>query len=147
MAEYSKDSIRCCVMKTIQPRKQRLKLYSTPLHKRKEKTSAHLSPELRKKYGMRAMPVRKGDTVKVMKGEEKGKEGKVSKVKPPKVSIEGITRSKTDGTKVFVPIHSSNLILTDVDLSDPKRKRIIERRVPATKPVEESEKPAKGGKK
>ncbi len=134
-------------MKTVQPRKQRLKLYSTPLHKRKEKISAHLSPELRKKYRMRAMPVRKGDTVKVMKGEQKGKEGKVSQVKPPKVSIEGITRSKTNGTKVFVPIHSSNLMLTDIDISDLKRKRIIERRAPATKPVEESENLAKGGKR
>jgi len=120
-------------MKSIQPRKQRLKLYSTPLHRRKTLISAHLSPELRGKYETRSFPLRKGDLVKVIKGEQKGKEGKISEVEFSKVRIEGVTRSKTDGTKVSVPVHTSNLIVLELELSDPKRKKALERKIKTKK--------------
>lgn len=124
-------------MKTTQPRKQRLALYTAPAHKRKQMLSAHLSPELRKRYGTRSLPVRKGDTVKVITGELNGKEGKISKIDDGKVNIEGVTRSKTNGTKVFIPIHASNLIVIEIEASDPRRKKILERKG----------KTAKGGEK
>jgi large subunit ribosomal protein L24 len=123
------------MMKTTQPRKQRLRIYSNPLHRRKLLTSSHLSPELRKKYEARSAPIRKGDLVKVIRGEHKGKEGKVSKVVSSRVNVEGITRSKTDGTKVFVPIHPSNLIILDLDLSDERRKNAINRKIKTKKEV------------
>jgi large subunit ribosomal protein L24 len=115
-------------MKTVQPRKQRVRMLSTPIHRRKTQISAHLSPDLRKKYETRSFPIRKGDTVKIVTGENKGKEGKISTVNMGIATVEGITRSKTDGTKVFVPIHVSNLLVTDLDLSDSKRKKAIERK-------------------
>jgi large subunit ribosomal protein L24 len=115
-------------MKTTQPRKQRLNLYNTPLHKRKQLISAHLSPELRARYGTRSLPVRKGDTVKILKGEQKGKEGKVAGIEDLMVTIDGITRSKTNGTKVFIPIKASTLLVTEIDLSDAQRKKALDRK-------------------
>lgn len=45
---------------------------------------------------MKSMNIRKGDTVQIMKGKDKGKRGKVLKVDPVKrrVVVEGINRAK-----------------------------------------------------
>ncbi len=135
-------------MTTTQPRKAHFALHNLPVHQRKKSLTAHLSGDLRKQYGTRTLPVRKGDTVKVMRGEQKGKTGKVSGIDAGRITIDGVTRSKTDGTKAFVPIHASNLMLTDLDQSDAKRKTILDRK---GKKAAAKEKPAatesKGGKK
>ena len=61
--------------------------------------SSHLNKELKTKYDVRAMPVRKGDVVKVMRGTFKGREGKVITVYRKKwaIHIEKLTREKTNG--------------------------------------------------
>ena len=61
--------------------------------------SSHLSKELRTKYDVRSIPVRKGDVAKVMRGTLKGREGKVITVYRKKwaVYIEKLTREKTNG--------------------------------------------------
>jgi large subunit ribosomal protein L26e len=61
--------------------------------------SCHLNKELKSKYDVRAVPVRKGDTVKVMRGTFKGREGKVQSVyrKRWALHIEKLTREKTNG--------------------------------------------------
>lgn len=117
--------------KSKKPRKQRKFLYKAPLHLRRKMLSAHLSKELREKYKRRSLPVRKGDEVEIMRGEFKGKRGKITKVdlKNYKVYIEGITRKKTTGELVQVPIHPSNLKLINLNLEDEKRKKILERKV------------------
>ena len=56
-------------------RKQRKYVANAPLHIKKKFLSANLSKELRKKYG-RSLQIRKGDSVKVMRGKFKGKTGK-----------------------------------------------------------------------
>ena len=58
-------------------RKKRKYLANAPLHLRHKFLSANLNKKLRGKYGTRNVPLRKGDTVKIMNGEFKGKEGKV----------------------------------------------------------------------
>ena len=72
---------------------------------------ASLSKELRKKHNTRSVSVRKGDEVKIMKGEFKGKIGKINKVniKKQRVAIEGMQNKKKDGTKINVYFNSSNL--------------------------------------
>jgi len=112
-----------------QPRKQRKYLANAPLHVRHKFLSANLSKELRKKYNKRNFPLRKDDEVKIMRGEFKGKTGKVEKVnlKKGKVSISGIFRNKKDGTKVGVYIHPSNLQIIELNLNDKKRIKAIER--------------------
>ena len=114
-----------------QPRKQRKYRYNAPLHLRRKMMSSTLTKELRKKYGKRNFPVHKGDNVKVMRGEFKRKTGKVDVVDMTKyrVSIEGIFRSKKDGSKVGVWFSPSNLQIKELNLEDKKRKAALERKV------------------
>ncbi len=112
---------------SAQPRKQRKRLYNAPLHKLPKLMSAHLSPELREKYGRRSFPVRVGDRVKIMRGEFKGVEGKVTKVDRERqmVYVENVTTKKADGTTVQRPIHVSNVMITELNLDDEYRKQAL----------------------
>lgn len=113
-----------------QPRKQRKALFNAPLHRRQKLVSAPLSPELRKKYGVRRLPVRKGDKVRIMRGDFKGHENTVVRVdlKRMVIYVDGVTIKKADGTPVFRPIHPSNVMIVELNLDDEWRKKIIERR-------------------
>ena len=113
-----------------QPRKQRKYRYNAPLHILRKLMSAHLSRELKKKYNIRSMPLRKGDKVKIARGQFKKKTGKVEKVwtKRRKIQIENIHLIKKDGSKIPYLIEPSNVIITELVLEDKKRKQIIERR-------------------
>ncbi len=123
-----------------QPRKQRKALYNAPLHVRQKLMGAPLSPELREKYGVRTLPVRKGDKVKIMRGDFKGHVGKVVKVDLTRlrIYIEGVTIKRSDGTPVFRPIHPSNVMIVELDLSDERRRKIIERKAAARKKLLEA---------
>lgn len=121
-----------------QKRKQRKYRYKAPLHIRHKFVAANLSKELRKRYYRRNLPLRKGDSVRIMRGSFKKKTGKISNVnlRNLKVFIEGIQQSKRDGTKVNVPFEPSNLQITELNLEDKKRMEIIERK---TKEKEEKQ--------
>jgi len=116
--------------KSAKPSKQRKKLYNAPYHLRGKVMSAHISSELREKYGARSMPIRSGDTVRVLRGDYQGVEGKVVRVDRGKyrIFIEGITRQKADGTTIYVPIHPSKVEIIKLNLDDKFRKEILERR-------------------
>ena len=123
-----------------QPRKQRKYRANAPLHVRHKMISANLNKDLRKKYGKRSFPLRKADNVKIMRGEFKNKTGKIVSVdlKRLRISIEGIQKSKKDGTKVNVWFNPSNLQIKELNLDDKKRIASLERGV---KKVEVKEKP------
>jgi len=125
-----------------QPRKQRRALYNAPLHVRQKLVTARLSRELREKYGVKRLPVRKGDKVRVMRGDFKGHEGEVVEVdlKRLVVYVDGVLLKKADGTQVFRPLHPSNLMIVELKLDDEWRRKIIERRSKgAAAPGEEKE--------
>jgi len=113
-----------------QPRKQRRTLYNASLHLRRKMMTAPLSHELREKHGIKRLPVRKGDEVRILRGQYAGMEGKVNRVdlRKMRIYIDGVTRERADGTPVFVPIHPSKVEIIKLDLSDKRRKEIIERR-------------------
>ena len=92
--------------------------------------SAHLSKELREKYGVRTLPVRKGDVVRVMRGNYRGHEGKVVEVDRKRyyIYIEGVKIKKADGTEVLRPIHPSKVMIVKLDMSDKWRIKILERK-------------------
>lgn len=117
------------------PSKQRKAFFNAPLHIRHKFMSAPLSPDLRDKYGIRNLPVRKGDTVRVMRGKWAGHEGKVVRVdlKHIRIFVEGVQFKKADGTPVYYPIHPSKVMIVKLDLSDPMRRRVIERKQKAKK--------------
>lgn len=105
-----------------QPRKKRKYTAKAPLHISRKFLSTNLAKSLRGKYG-RNIVVRKGDTVKIMRGQFKGKKGKINLVdlKKSKVAIEGIQRSKRDGTKINILFPSSNLQIQELNSEDKKR--------------------------
>lgn len=113
------------------PRKQVKYRANAPFHIRHKMISANLSKELRKKYGKRNVPLRKGDEIKIMRGEFKGKKGKVENVnlKKMKIMIAGIFRTKKDGTKIEVSFDSSKLQIIELNLEDKKRREIVSAKV------------------
>ena len=113
-----------------QPRKQRKYRANAPLHIKHKLISSTFSKELRKKYGKRNFPLRKDDSVKVMRGEFKGKTGKIELVdlKKLRVSIAGINRTKKEGTKINVYFNPSNLQIKELNLDDKNRIKALERK-------------------
>ncbi len=84
---------------------------------------AMLSPELREKHGIKSISPRVGDTVKVLRGDHKGKEGKVAKVDLNKmvITVDGVSVTKADGTEVPRPVQPSNVMITKLEIKDEKR--------------------------
>ncbi|UCE73479.1 MAG: 50S ribosomal protein L24 [Methanomassiliicoccales archaeon] len=117
--------------KSKKPRKQRKTLYEAPLHKRRKMISSHLSSKYLediKHYYPRSVIVRKGDTVKIVRGSLAGHMGKVESIdtRSMRITVDGATISKADGTQIAVKIHPSNVIITKLDLSDTIRKKKLE---------------------
>ena len=117
-----------------QPRKQRKYRANAPIHLKHKMMSSHLSKELMKKYSIRNTTLRKGDTVKVVRGQFKSKTGKVEKIimKFLKVNISGVERIKRDGSKSPYPVDPSNVIITELSLSDKERAKKLRRKNDAT---------------
>jgi large subunit ribosomal protein L24 len=92
-------------------------------HKREKLLGANLSENLRKQHNKRSMRVIKGDTVRILRGEYVGVEGKVEKVNTERstLSIEGVQREKIRGGKVKVQIHASNVQIISVNTDDEYR--------------------------
>jgi len=111
-------------------KKQRKARAEAPLHKKKRMVAAHLNSALMSEYNVRSLPVKKGDTVKIVRGAKdfKASEAKVASVdlKECKIIIENITIPKADGTQKPKPVDPSNVLLTKLDLSDPWRKAKLE---------------------
>ena len=74
--------------------------------------STPLSKELRKKYGVRSIPIRKDDEVMVTRGHYKGQQtGKVLQCYRRKfaIHVERIQREKANGATVNVGLHPSKV--------------------------------------
>ena len=99
------------------------KLMHLPKHRRDKLVGAVLEDSLRSQYGRKNIRVVKGDSVRVLRGEYKGVEGKVDKVNTERATlhIEGIQREKVRGGQVKVPIHSSNVMVITLNLDDKYR--------------------------
>ncbi len=124
---------------SIQPRKQHKYNHNAPLHLRHKFLSTHLSKELRKKYGKRNLPLRKGDEVLVVRGAFKKKKAKVVSVDHfrTRATLEGLQRTKKDGTKIPVIFSPRALQIISLNLDD-------KRRLPTS---DSSEKTTKSGEK
>ena len=118
-------------MTTTRPRLQRKRLYEATVQQRHRLLGAHMDPDLVAKSKLhlpRAMHVRKGDVVRIMRGNFRGKEGKIVSVdsRHGTAVVEGVTIEKTDEKKVPRPIHASNLMIIKMDDTDPWRRRKYE---------------------
>ena len=115
-----------------QPRKQRKALYNSKNHQRSKLLSTRLSDFLRDEYGIKRLPLRVGDNVRICRGEFKEFEGQVLEItKNQRAKIKEATFEKTDGTQFHPAIHISNLVITKFTKEkkmDPWRASIIERK-------------------
>lgn len=121
-------------------------IYRATMQRRSKQLSAHLSEDLHKKYGKRSVRVVEGDTVKIIRGEFKGVDGKIEKIGLSKnsVAVAGIKKEATKGEKYDVYIHTSNLIVTGLNTDDKWRIKKLEGKKGNTASDEpkSSEKPA-----
>ena len=131
------------------PGKQRKRLFNAPAHIRHKHMAAPLSKELAASKGAKTLPVRKGDTVRIQRGDNKGFEGKVSRVdlKAYRIYMEGLTREKVDGTNIFIAVHPSKVQIRNLNLDDKWRKSILGRKVAPQKKEQLKVKPAKKAEK
>jgi len=74
--------------------------FNAPIHRRSKRLSAALSDSLREKYGITGVRIRKDDVVKIMSGEYKEVEGKVTHIH---ISDGPILR----GFRILIPISSA----------------------------------------
>lgn len=116
----------------MRPGKQRKYRAKAPLHLRHKMMAAHLSKDLRQKHKKRSFPIRKGDKVKVLRGQFTGVIGEVEKVdmKYYKVYVKGAEfRAKTGAPPRKYPLHPSKVMIITLNLDDKMRAKALERRV------------------
>ena len=113
-------------------------LYQATLQTRSKQMGSALSKDLQKKYGKKSARVVEGDSIKILRGEFKGVDGKISKISTQKssVAIEGVKKEKTKGDKFDVYIHTSNLVITSLNSSDKWRMAKLEGKDPRKQPKE-----------
>ncbi|HZY91386.1 MAG TPA: 50S ribosomal protein L24 [Thermoplasmata archaeon] len=124
---------------SAQPRRQRKALFEADTFERRRRMSVALSKELRTRYGRRSLPVRKGDTVRILSGSYVGREERVAKVdrRSYSLTLDNVTGKTADAKLKPLPIRPSHLLLTRLNLSDPWRRRVLK--------VPESEAPSEEG--
>jgi large subunit ribosomal protein L24 len=105
------------------PGKQRKYRYNAPLHIKSKFLNSHLADDVAKEYGIRTLRVIEGDTVKIMRGDHAGTEGKVRgvDVKHESITVDGVSEVKADGKEVPRKIHASNVLITKLNTDDERR--------------------------
>ncbi len=124
-------------MNVRRPSKQRKKNYNAQGQALRKLLAASLSEELQTTQGRRSYPVRKGDTVKILRGDYAGVEGKVNDIdtRGQRLFVEGVSREMTSGTSTNVSVHSSKVMITKLNLDDKWRTESI--KLTQTKPSKE----------
>ena len=112
------------------PSTARKRMYNAPNHMKRRFISATLSPSLRAEHGTRSMPIVQDDTVSITKGDRKLSEGRVLRVDVAecRIYVEGVTRTRMDGSTVQIPIKPANVMITRLNLNDQWRRSILERK-------------------
>ena len=133
------------MVKSSKPRKQRKAAANASSHDKRKKLRARFATSDSRFAGVRSVTVRVGDTVEIQRGDfgnpSKGKrlgdargragvEAKVVGVDSSngKIFVEGVTGAKSVDKELGIPIHVSNVVVTSLEESDPRRmKKITER--------------------
>jgi len=126
------------------PRRQRKALYSASTTERRIRMTVPLSRELRSRFHRRALPIRKGDTVRVLAGSYEGREERVAKVdrRGYTVTLDNVTLKTADEKMKPLSLGVGHLVITRLNLSDPWRRRSMRVRDEDVTPEERGEPPA-----
>jgi len=125
------------------PRRQRKALYTADTFQRRVRMTVPLSRELRARFKTRALPVRKGDTVRVLSGSFIGREERVAKVdrRSYRVTLDNVTLKTADEKMKPLSLGVGNLVITRLNLSDAWRRRSLRVRDEDVTPEERGEHP------
>jgi ribosomal protein uL24 len=136
-------------VKSTKPRKQRSALQSLKQHQISKVFMVRLDEPLQEEWGIKRLPLRKDDEVRVIKNEMTDVEGKVLSLdrRSRTIQIEECTLEKKNGATYYIPISPSNVILTKLGgkKMDPWRQKIIDRKQKLEIEVDAKKKPT--GKK
>ncbi|MFX0074676.1 MAG: 50S ribosomal protein L24 [Candidatus Hermodarchaeota archaeon] len=119
-------------VKSKQPRRQRKALYKHMNHQRSKLLSARVADFVREEYGIKTLPIRVGDGVRITRGEFKDFEGEIIEItKNQRIKIKEATFDKADGTQFHPAIHVSKVLITKFTKEkkmDPWRASMIDRK-------------------
>lgn len=125
------------------PRRQRKALYTADSFHRRRRMTVPLSRDLRGRFRARSLPIRKGDTVRVLSGSFVGREERVARVdrRLYAVILDNVTLKTGEDKLKPLPIRTSHLVITRLNLSDPWRRRILKVSDEDVSPEERGETP------
>ncbi len=125
------------------PRRQRRALYQASTAERRRRMTVPLSRELRRRFGRRNVPVRKGDTVRVLSGSFAGREERVARVtrRDYSVTLDNVTLKTAEEKLKPLALRTSHLVITRLNLADPWRRRSLRLREEDVTPEERGELP------
>lgn len=128
------------------PRRQRKARYTADTFERRIRMTVPLSRELRSRFRRRSLPVRKGDTVRVLSGSFAGREERVAKVdrRGYTVTLDNVTLKTADEKMKPLSLNVGHLVLTRLNLADPWRRRAMRVRDEDVTPEERGEPVAEG---
>ncbi|MHA1472967.1 MAG: 50S ribosomal protein L24 [Promethearchaeota archaeon] len=119
-------------VKSKQPRKQRKALFNYKNHQKSKLLTVRVADFLREEYGIKSLPLRVGDGVRITRGEFKDFEGEIIEItKKQRAKIKEATFDKADGTQFHPAIHISKMVITKFTKEkkmDPWRARMIDRK-------------------
>ncbi len=125
------------------PRRQRRALYTASTAERRRRMAVLLSRELRRRFRRRSVPVRKGDTVRVLSGSFVGREERVAKIsrRDYAVTLDNVTLKTAEEKLKPLALRPSHLVITRLNLADPWRRRALHVREEELTPEERGEAP------
>jgi|HubBroStandDraft_1064217.scaffolds.fasta_scaffold85887_3 ribosomal protein uL24 len=129
------------VLSPQSPRRQRKAGYDATNFERRVRMTVPLSRELRRRFHTRSIPIRKGDTVRVMSGSFVGREERVAKVdrRGYTVTLDNVTLKSGESKLKPLAIRTSHLVLTKLNLADGWRREILQVRADDLTPEERGE--------
>jgi large subunit ribosomal protein L26e len=111
-----------------QARKVRKAYFNANKQSKHVALSAPLDKELQRQYGVKRLPIRREDEVKVVRGKFESRTGHVTAVKlrALRILIESCENKKVNGETSKVPVHPSNVVITKLKI-DKGSKSLIEK--------------------
>jgi ribosomal protein uL24 len=125
------------------PRRQRRAVFNATSSERRRRMTVPLSRELRSRFHRRSVPIRKGDTVRVMKGSYVGREERVARVsrRDYTVTLDNVTLKSGEEKLKPLPIRTNHLLLVRLNLADEWRRETLKVRAEELTPEERGEVP------
>ncbi len=125
------------------PRRQRKAVYDADLFERRRRMTVPLSRELRRRFHRRSVALRKGDTVRVMKGSYLGREERVQRLdrRGYTVTLDNVTLKSGEEKLKPLPIRTNHLLIVRLNLADEWRREALKVRAEELTPEERGEVP------